>query len=162
MLKLSSLTCLFVICTCFSLSIYAVFLLYVFFCICFSVCVTKNSKLFPHNSITVCAFKFLKTTLSELFIRNHLIWQHFISHSCHFGECCIKYFSAAVKWDFCLNSGLLVLHAGWSTQPSGEALCSQPLRADAHVGAHASRDTQAAVRGAAFSLPIFCTSCCAT
>lgn len=49
----------------------------------------------------------------------------------------------------CLKSGLFVLHAGGPTQPGGEALRRQSLRADAHAGAHASRDAQAAVRRAA-------------
>lgn len=65
-------------------------------------------------------------------------------------------------WAVCLKSGLFVLIAGGPTQPGGEALCGQSLRADAHAGAHASRDAQTSVRTAAFYFSNFCIRCCST
>lgn len=53
-------------------------------------------------------------------------------------------------------SGLLVLCAGWPTQPSGEAVCGQSVRANTHPGAHTSREPQTAVRRA----PIPCLCMC--
>lgn len=88
----------------------------------------------------------MNADFSGLFITNHLIIHHPEG-----GKRGVHIKCSPLQWCevFCLKSGLFVLHAGWPAQPGGEALCSQSLRADAHAGAHASRDAQASVRMAA-------------
>lgn len=108
--------------------------------------VWQNSLQFLHNN-TCIIWTFERVQRVQRAFKSMLSinysFQVFISHTCHIGWCCKKHL---MMWGFCLKSGLLILHAGWPTQPGGEALCSQSLRADAHAGAHASRNTQATVR----------------